>query len=131
MLYYQPNLHGTSEQNNFGKKILLFLAAKLTRNNFFTSLATAIESNVFFQFFFFFFLGSAFYTTSFLPYGRFFNRVGGNWGFLWAYFFVFFYLGFRGLRRSIIWEMLSNYSTIVSIFLRNLFRAPKLQYFPY
>lgn len=131
VLYYQPNLHGTSEQNNYGKRILLFLAAKLTRNNFFASLATAIESNLFFQISFFFFLGSAFYTTSFLPYGRFFNRVGGNWGFLWAYFFVFFYLGFRGLRRSIIWEILVNYSIIFSIFLKNLFKVPHFQFYDY
>jgi hypothetical protein len=77
-LYYQPNLHGTTEQNNFGKKILLFLASKLDRVDFFTTLYNSLESNVYFQTFFFFFIGAALYTTSFLPYGRFFNRVGGN-----------------------------------------------------
>lgn len=125
VLYYQPNLHGTTEQNNFGKKILLLLAIKLERDNFFASSQSSIESNLYFQLFFFFFIGSAFYTTSFLPYGRFFNRVGGNWGFLWAYFFVFFYLGFRGLRRSIIWELLLNYSYAIASFIKNLFKAPR------
>jgi hypothetical protein len=49
------------------------------------------------------------YTTSFLPYGRFFQEVGGNWGFLFAYFFIFFYLSFSWLRRPIFLELLLNY----------------------
>lgn len=122
VLYYQPNLHGTTEQNNFGKKILLFLAIKLDRADFFTTIYNSTESNLYFQTFFFFFIGAALYTTSFLPYGRFFNRVGGNWGFLWAYFFVFFYLGFRGFRRSVVWEVLVNYVSTVCSFFINLYK---------
>ncbi len=123
-LYYQPNLHGTTEQNNFAKKILLLLAVKLGRNDFFTAIYSSIESNTYFQFFFFIYLGCSFYTTSFLPYGRFFNHVGGNWGFLGSYFFVFFYLGFRGLRRSFLWEILLNYTNLISVFVKGLFKAP-------
>ena len=51
----------------------------------------------------------ALYTTSFLPYGRFFQRVGGNWGFLGAYFFVFAYLAFNWLRRPIFLELATAY----------------------
>jgi hypothetical protein len=78
VLYYQPNLHGTTEQNNYGKKILLLFLFKLSRSDLFSSSSTSTESNTYFQLFYFIFLGCALYTTSFLPYGRFFNRVGGN-----------------------------------------------------
>jgi len=44
----------------------------------------------------------ALYTASFLPYGRFYNRLGGNVGMLGAYLFVFFYLAFPIFRRPII-----------------------------
>jgi len=123
VLYYQPNLHGTTEQNNYGKKILLLFLFKLSRSDLFNSSSTSTESNTYFQLFYFIFLGCALYTTSFLPYGRFFNRVGGNWGFLLAYFFVFFYLGFRGLRRSILWELLSNYINNISALFKSLSSA--------
>jgi hypothetical protein len=41
----------------------------------------------------------ALYASSFLPYGRFYNRVGGNVGMLGAYFYLFFYLTATSLRR--------------------------------
>jgi hypothetical protein len=48
------------------------------------------------------------YTTSFLPYGRFYNRLGGNIGMLLAYIFVFLYLGFIVFRRIFILETFLN-----------------------
>jgi len=48
----------------------------------------------------------AFYTASFLPYGRFYNRLGGNIGMLLAYLFVFSYLAFTFFRRAIFVELL-------------------------
>lgn len=124
ILYYQPNLHGTTEQNNYGKKILMLLAFKLGRDDAFSTNYNSIELNTYFQFFFFIYMWCSFYTTSFLPYGRFFNRIGGNWGFLGAYFFVFFYLGFRGFRRSVLWELLLNYAYVVCSFIIELFIIP-------
>ena len=41
----------------------------------------------------------ALYTNTFLPYGRFYNRLGGNIGMLAAYFYVFLYLAITSLRR--------------------------------
>lgn len=105
---------------------MLFLASKLNRDNIFSTSYSSIESNTYFQFFYYLFIGCALYTTSFLPYGRFFNRVGGNWGFLGAYFFVFFYLGFKGFRRSLLWELLVNYSYIISSFIMGLFKIPNV-----
>ena len=42
---------------------------------------------------------SALYTSSFLPYGRFYNRLGGNIGMLGAYFYVLLYVSITSLRR--------------------------------
>jgi hypothetical protein len=49
------------------------------------------------------------YTSSFLPYGRFYNRVNGNIGMLGAYFYIFFYLTFSWLRRPF-WYDLYRYN---------------------
>jgi quinol-cytochrome oxidoreductase complex cytochrome b subunit len=117
-LYFQPNLHGTSEQNNYAKKILSILNFKFKRNNIFTGSYISIESNLYFQTIYAFFIMCCFYTTSFLPYGRFFQRVGGNWGFLLSYFFVFCYLAFSWLRRPVLLELVLNYLYAVTYYLR-------------
>ena len=109
VLYFQPNLHGTSEQNNYSKKILSFFTHTFGRNNFFTGSYLSLESNYYHQFTYALFIMCCLYTTSFLPYGRFFHRIGGNWGFLGAYFFVFIYLSCSWLRRPIFWELSFNY----------------------
>jgi len=41
----------------------------------------------------------ALYTSSFLPYGRFYNRLGGNIGMLGAYLYVLLYVSITSLRR--------------------------------
>lgn len=40
-----------------------------------------------------------FYTTTFLPFGKFYNRLGGNVGMLLAYLYVFAYLGLPSLKK--------------------------------
>jgi hypothetical protein len=40
------------------------------------------------------------YSTSFLPYGRFYNRLGGNNGMLLAYLYIFLYLGIPNLKKN-------------------------------
>ena len=47
----------------------------------------------------------ALYTSSFLPYGRFYNRLGGNIGMLFAYFYVFAYVSITSLRRPYFIEL--------------------------
>jgi hypothetical protein len=59
------------------------------------------------------------YTTSFLPYGRFFTRLGGNWGFLGSFFFIFFYISFFIFRKPIFIELLLNYIYSISIYLNS------------
>ena len=45
-------------------------------------------------------------TLTYLPYGRFYNRIGGNFVFLCAYFYIFTFLTFSSIRNS--W-VLNNY----------------------
>jgi hypothetical protein len=122
-VYFQPSLHGSSEQGGYARKSLSILAALTGREDMFVSDYTFLESNLYYQTFYFFFVWCALYTTSFLPYGRFFNRLGGNWGFLGAYFFVFFYLGFRWMRRPLLLELLLSYLYAVSFYVRSVKRC--------
>ena len=46
------------------------------------------------------FIISILYTMSFLPYGRFYNKIGGNVALLFSYFYIFSYLTFVNLRYS-------------------------------
>lgn len=118
ILYFQPNLHGTSEQNNYNKKILTIFLGKFKRHSFFVNSTISLESNLYHQLSFFFFIICALYTTSFLPYGRFFNRIGGNWGFLGSYFFLFFYLSFYWLRKPLFLEIYIIYLYQISCYLK-------------
>ncbi len=44
------------------------------------------------------FVMSLLYTASFLPYGRFYNRLGGNITTLASYLYVLMYLSFQSVR---------------------------------
>jgi len=127
ILYFQPNLHGTTEQNNYSKKIVSVFTSKFKCNKFFTSSYISLESNIFYQLTYAFFIMCCLYTTSFLPYGRFFQRVGGNWGFLCSYFFIFFYLAFSWLRRPVFLELLLNYVYATVVFLKRNRTSNNLQ----
>ena len=52
------------------------------------------------------FLVAILYTLSFLPYGRFYNKIGGNIALLLAYFYIFSFLTFMFLRNS--WILNNN-----------------------
>jgi len=62
---------------------------------------TNSELSLFFQFTYTMFIMSAMYASSFLPYGRFYNRLGGNKAMLAAYLYIFIYLTFTSLRRPV------------------------------
>jgi hypothetical protein len=107
-LYYQPNLHNDSENLSFTKKISLFYKFLTDCNHAFNAEEkTAADLNAMFHATFFFFLACGVYTYSFLPYGRFYNRLGGNPGMLYAYLFFFSYLVFTFFRRPVISELYS------------------------
>lgn len=100
VLFHQPTLHGFNENGFFTQKKSIIKGLK--QINFYKQFYFNLEFNLFYQVFFFFFFMCAMYTNTFLPYGRFYNRLGGNSGMLFAYFFVFFYLATNICRRPII-----------------------------
>ncbi|HOY90421.1 MAG TPA: hypothetical protein PK891_01755 [Bacteroidales bacterium] len=125
ILFYQPNINGTQDQKNY-KTNLLF--ANFPRfHNFikgfpilnrivgnkekykkyeFKLIKVGVEYTLLYQLTFALFVMCIFYTTTFLPYGRFYNRLGGNIGMLLSYLYIFFYLGFSSIKRNV---TLSNY----------------------
>jgi hypothetical protein len=115
VLFFQPNIHNDSENLNFSKKVI-FNPSFLKKNVFFSAEDILVEINLFYQITYGFFFFCALYTFTFLPYGRFYNRLGGNVGMLGAYFFVFFYLAFPFFRKQLVLEFFFN-----SIFLRTKF----------
>ena len=104
IIFFQPNINGSNETNFYSKKVLLFLNFKLKKKSYFSQNYFNSEINIYFQFFYFLFLVACFYAASFLPYGRFYNRLGGNIGMLISYIYIFIYLGFPIFRRSIFLE---------------------------
>jgi hypothetical protein len=120
VLFYQPVLHGISEQNSYNKRILLIFFRKFHRVSIFSNLYFNYELNLYHQFTYFVFIWSCLYACSFLPYGRFYNRLGGNIGMLLSYLYIFCYLGFPVFRRLFILELFlyTFYSKVK--FLKNL-----------
>jgi hypothetical protein len=100
----QPVINGKNEQLNFLKKTLTFLNIKFKRVNFFKGFSFNIELNLAYQLIFFSFLMCVLYTSSCLPYGKFYNRLGGNVGLLFAYLFMYGYLVFPFFKASILVE---------------------------
>jgi hypothetical protein len=99
VLFHQPTLHGFNEHGLYYKRRFLLNINKLKQKNFYKQSYLNIELNLFFQITYTFFVMCGLYTFTFLPYGRFYNRLGGNIGMLVAYFYVFVYLGLTSLRR--------------------------------
>lgn len=100
LLFLQPILHGHDSQLLFLKKTLIFLNFKLKRKYFYKNTMLSIQVHLFYQMLYGLFIMACLYASSFLPYGRFFNRLGGNIGMLGSYIFIFFYLTFSSFRRS-------------------------------
>lgn len=123
VIFYQPNLHGVSELKNYKTSSVsnkFFnhdeLASAFSKTDdkayVFKSSRVGLETNLWHQLTYFFFLMSVFYTTTFLPFGKFYNRLGGNVGMLLAYLYVFTYLGVPSLKKNITFravEILNQY----------------------
>jgi hypothetical protein len=58
---------------------------------------------------FYWFVMSCLYTTTFLPYGRFYNRLNGNWGMFGSYSYILLYLTFPIFRRPSFMEYSSAF----------------------
>ena len=104
ILFYQPFIHGTTEENYYNKKLKILNKLMLNRGSLFASNFLNNEINLIHQTTFFLFVMACLYTTSFLPYGRFYNRLGGNLTLLYCYMYIFSFLSFAPIRRPIIVE---------------------------
>jgi hypothetical protein len=105
ILFYQPTLHGTTEFNNFNKKTMIFMKYKIKCSKFFSGSYVNLELNLYHHLTYSLFIGCCLYAASFLPYGRFYNRLGGNVGMLGSYMYLFLYLSFTALRRPVLLDM--------------------------
>lgn len=120
VLFHQPTLHGINEHNLYYKRRLLFSSNKIKQKVFFKQSYINVELNLFFQVTYTFFVMCGLYTFTFLPYGRFYNRLGGNVGMLFAYFYVFVYLGVTSLRRPYWLELYFYFIYNKSNFFKNV-----------
>jgi hypothetical protein len=96
----QPVLHGHSHQLEYSRKTTIFSKYILRKKYLYKNTDIFIQINFFYQLTFALFIMACLCAASFLPYGRFYNRLGGNIGMLGSYIYIFMYLAFNGLRRS-------------------------------
>ena len=99
VLFHQPTLHGLNEQNNYFSIKKMFTTARLKRKIFYKNTYFQPEKSLHFQLTYAVFILCCLYSASFLPYGRFYNRIGGNFAMLWSYGYIFCYLTFTNIRR--------------------------------
>ena len=104
LLFHQPALHGTSELNCYFKRSLTGVKYKLNKNVAYVPLYLSLEAHLYHFSTFYWFGASCFYTTTFLPYGRFYNRLNGNWAMYGSYLYILVYLTFPLLRRPLAFE---------------------------
>ena len=100
VLYFQHNLHGINEQHDYSQHSFLFFFWKFERNTYNYGQKLSIDLNIVYQLSYWTFFCCALYTTSFLPFGRFYNQLGGNIGMLIAYFYVLIFLTFISCRKQ-------------------------------
>ena len=97
LLFHQVTLVGNNEFFIFSKKKKQ-LDFQKKYNYLFFDKTQNVDITFSSQFFFYIFFMSCLYTFSFLPSGRFYNSLGGNFGMLFAYFYMLLYLSFCNLR---------------------------------
>jgi len=99
VLFHQPTIHGINEHNLYYQRKLLLTENRVNKKITYKNIFINGELNIYFQTTYVLFVMCALYCSSFLPYGRFYNRLGGNIGMLGSYFYLFLYLTFTSLRR--------------------------------
>jgi uncharacterized membrane protein len=102
IFYFQPNIINRGEQQAYRitwSLCLIFFAYTIALTRYTIQLNRIFtDQEVFFKATYVIFLVCIWYAFSYLPFGRFFNRLGGNDSSLMTYAFLFIYLGGVSLR---------------------------------
>lgn len=105
VIYFQPNIMGFQELYWYTAiKTYLFNTAKkfINEEDLLRWQKIFIEFCIVYIFWYTIFLVSIACSLSFLPYGRFYNRLGGNFSMFTSFMFIFSYLGVIYFRYSIL-----------------------------
>ena len=116
-LYHQVTLAGASD---FTSKRTSTVGVFNQSQTVINTRALNMDISLINQITFYLFIMALFYTTTFLPAGRYYQRVGGNFGMLFSYFYVMGYLVFFNLRSPRLFENYFNNFTRKSIRLYKL-----------
>ena len=101
--YYQPNIVGRRPDAPYGKikaalmEIVFWIKLKVKKNLIILTKITP-DFDLYYQLTYAIFLTFMWYAFSYLPYGRFFNRLGGNPANFVMYAYIYIYLGTNYLR---------------------------------
>jgi len=106
-LYNQPNIGGARHKQYTDRNVFNLTEKHVNKGD-------NIDFNLISQCTFYLFLSALMYTTTFLPAGRYYQKVYGNTGLLVSYFYVLFYLVFYNLRNPL------NVFKTSNIFKKNL-----------
>lgn len=101
VVYFQVSIIGFSELGAYKslKSIITSLTVTKVRGTNSVRLDRVMVENIVYYFSMYsLFLLTISYSLTYLPYGRFYSRVGGNFVLLFSYLFIFSYLGFIYLR---------------------------------
>lgn len=121
ILYYQPNLHFNFYKNvgkvesphtvvdeNHVNFTQYADQLNVSKNNYYRATfayiyqPTTLQLELSHLCTFFVFFGAILYVCTFLPFGRFYNRVGGNVTMLYAYLYIFIYLSVPEIKKIIV-----------------------------
>lgn len=120
LLFYQPVIHGLNNSLNYKKKPSGLSKLITNRTSIMSAKYYSIEDNLIHQLTYWLFLSSCIYVTSYLPYGRFYNRISGNHGTLLAFMYIFVYLNSPSLRRSFFSDLYTYNSFVKINFLKKI-----------
>lgn len=106
--YFQPTVTRLGDYKDYsGVRLMLLSFMIWTRDmtkRVLNILPFSAEQSLFYQITFITFLSCVWYAFSYLPYGRFFNRLGGNTASMLVYTYLFFYLCCPNLRKPKIYS---------------------------
>ena len=111
--YYQPNIIGRTLLDSYiVQKIFLFISfisAALRGRGYLRIENLTVDLDIFYRGTYFLFLMSLWYAFSYLPFGRFFNRIGGNTASTVAYMYLYLYTSGLYLRLNTLYNLFVSY----------------------